>query len=155
MNTLKKNRGMLFPVGVFVLVLLIALVSGCNKESKGFALPAGDLEAGKATFEALNCNACHSIADIQWKGQDEELRLPLGGETTRIKTYGELVTSVINPSHKISDTGNEALVDSAGNSKMKVYNDVITVQELVDLVTFLQSEYKIIVPEQQYYYPHY
>jgi hypothetical protein len=99
MNTLKKNRGMLFPVGVFVLVLLIALVSGCNKESKGFALPAGDLEAGKATFEALNCNACHSIADIQWKGQDEELRLPLGGETTRIKTYGELVTSVINPSH--------------------------------------------------------
>jgi len=155
MNTLKNNRGYLFPAGVFVFILFIALMSGCVKESKGFVLPEGDLEVGRATFEALNCNACHSIADIQWQGQDEELKLPLGGETQRIKTYGELVTSVINPSHKISKSFEGELVDSAGNSKMKVYNDIITVKELVDLVAFLQSEYKVIVPEQQYYYPHY
>lgn len=155
MNTLKKRRGYFIPIGVFVIALLMAFATGCNKESKGFVLPDGDLESGKATFVALNCNSCHSIADIEWLGQDEDLRLPLGGKTTRIKTYGELVTSVINPSHKISRTFEGELVDSAGKSKMKVYNDVITVQELVDIVSFLQSEYEIIVPEEQYYYPHY
>lgn len=155
MNTLKRNRGYIFPLGVFVFCLLLAFVLGCNKESKGFALPQGDMEAGKATFMALNCNACHSIADIQWKGEDENLKLPLGGKTTRIKTYGELVTSVINPSHKISENFPGELVNAQGESKMKVYNDIITVQELVDIVTFLQSEYEVIVPEEKYYYPHY
>ena len=155
MNTWKKKRGYVFPVGVFVIALLMAFTTGCNKESKGFVLPEGDLDRGKATFVALNCNSCHSIADVAWMGQDEDLRLPLGGKTTRIKTYGELVTSVINPSHKISKSFEGELVDAEGNSRMKLYNDVVTVQELVDIVSFLQSEYEVIVPEEQYYYPHY
>ncbi|KAA3624611.1 MAG: cytochrome C [Bacteroidetes bacterium] len=155
MNTSYKKTGIYSFVWVFVVALLLGLLSACNKESRGFALPEGDVVAGKANFVALNCNACHSIADIKWEGQDEELRLPLGGKTERIRTYGELLTSVINPSHKISKTYEGNLVDSAGQSRMKIYNDIMTVQELVDVVTFLQSEYEIVVPEENYYRSYY
>jgi hypothetical protein len=40
---------------------------------------------------------------------------------------------------------------------MRNYNDVMTVQELVDLVTFLQAEYELEpYPNMKYrhYYPH-
>ena len=155
MNTSNKKTGLFCTGGIFLFVLLVAIWSGCNSESKGFALPAGDAEAGKVAFEELNCNACHSIGDIEWAGEGEDLKLPLGGRTTRVRTYGELVTSVINPSHKISQSFAGKLVDSTGHSKMKVYNDIMTVQELVDIVTFLQSQYDVVVPEEQLYYPAY
>jgi hypothetical protein len=150
MNTMIKKTGYFLTIWVLLAGLVIALASGCTKESKGFALPEGDVESGKASFVALNCNACHSIADIKWAGEDKDLKLPLGGKTSRIKTYGELVTSVINPSHKISKAFSQELTDSTGHSKMKIYNDVLTVQDLVDIVTFLQTQYEVVVPERHY-----
>lgn len=57
-------------------------------------------------------------------------------KTTRISTYGELVTSVINPSHKISKNYSDGPVESDGQSLMRNYNDVMTVAELTDIVAF-------------------
>ncbi|MBT8220258.1 MAG: c-type cytochrome [Bacteroidia bacterium] len=127
------------------------MYSGCMGEGKGFALPEGNLESGKTTFLELKCNACHSLGEITWQGEGEEKDIPLGGETTSIKTYGELVTSIINPSHKITTTLG---LDTSGSSKMKVYNEVMTVEQLVDLVAFLKTEYRLVAPKGTYY-PHY
>jgi hypothetical protein len=133
-------------------------MSSCNDQTRGFALPEGDIEKGKATFQRLNCNECHGISDIEWKGGSANLNILLGGERSTQKSYGDLVTSVINPSHKIARSYKEqptALTAEEGLSNMNNYNEVMTVQELVDLVTFLQSEYKVRTPPTKYYPYHY
>lgn len=79
--------------------------------------------------------------------------LVLGGSTTSIDTYGQLVTSIINPSHRISNRfpTEEAVRPDDGSSLMRNYNDVLRVTELSDLVSFLQSTYSVKPPE----YPEY
>ncbi len=137
----------------FIIIASFALLLGCERESRGFALPKGDIEAGKKAFVKLSCVDCHSIADIEWRSNAENVHLPLGGEVPRIKTYGELVTSIINPSHKIAEGYEHVGTLEGGTSKMRNYNEVMSVQALVDIVTFLQSEYQLKVPPT-YYYPY-
>jgi sulfur-oxidizing protein SoxX len=88
------------------------------------------------------------------EGTDSTIDVRLGGQVSRIKTYGDLVTSIINPSHKLSRGNNRMTVSQAGKSKMTVYNEVMTVQQLVDLTTFLQDTYTVYDPAYKiYYYP--
>lgn len=150
-----------WKLATYLLVLLFlcggALLSSCNEEARGFALPEGDVERGKAAYSRLSCNECHSITDIAWVGGRDSLNIQLGGELPTKKTYGELVTSVINPSHNIARTNaqnNDTPATETGFSKMNNYNYVMTVQELIDLVTFLQAEYNVSVPVR-YHYPYY
>jgi len=125
------------------------LISGCEygpNTGKGFSLPEGNITAGKATFIELKCNTCHSIADIErLESDDKELpRIKLGGTVRGVKNYGELVTSVINPSHKVWKRFNQGVVMTEdGSSTMRIYNDVMTVTQLVDLVTFLEDNYEV------------
>lgn len=130
------------------------LLSSCDQESSGFALPEGDIEIGKVTFQRLACNDCHSIADIAWKESIDSLNISLGGDVYSKKTYGELVTSVINPSHKIAWRPNQETATADGKSKMRNYNEIMTVQDLIDIVAFLQSEYQVMTPPQTYYRPY-
>lgn len=129
--------------------LTIIALAGCESgpnTGKGFSLPEGDASSGKITFVKLGCNTCHSIADIeQLPSGDEELpRVKLGGSVLNVKTYGELVTSVINPSHRVWKRNYQGVIKSEdGSSKMRIYNDFMTVTELVDLVTFLEDNYEV------------
>lgn len=130
-------------------LVVIALV-GClppPQSGRGFTLPAGDVEQGQQTYVALHCNACHKIDGIEQLETVAEgearLSIALGGEVARIKTYGELVTAIINPSHRLATGYARAEVSVEGESKMTNYNDVMTVKQLTDLVTFLQSKYKL------------
>ncbi|WP_430965296.1 hypothetical protein [Spongiimicrobium sp. 2-473A-2-J] len=135
---------------VFPLLCAGLLISSCNEQARGFALPAGNIEEGKATYTSLACNTCHSIPGVEWTGGSDSLKIQLGGEVSAQKSYGYLVTSIINPSHKIARSYKQKNPDHGGLSKMKNYNEVMTVQELIDLVTFLQSEYDVIVPPTHY-----
>ena len=136
---------LVFAVGAFV-------HSGCNQNSIGFALPPGDVEDGRNTFVELSCNTCHSVADIAFLGvEGKDLHFELGGEVTRIKSYGDLVTSIINPSHKIARDFKRTLDVKKVDSPMINYNNIMTVQELVDVVTFLQKQYYVVKPESYYY----
>ncbi len=135
------------------LFLLIAVLSslfvlaGCNPDSRGFKLPDGDIAAGKAAFVTLACNECHHVGDIAHDPQaNSGFDLRLGGRTTKVKTYGELVTSIINPSHKIARRYSEQPLSVDGESVMRKYNDLMTVQQLVDLVTFLETQYDLQLP---------
>jgi len=140
------------------IVVLFASV-GCEtgpKSAKGFSLPDGDAERGKAVFAQLKCTACHRVLGARVlgarvnepeQGEGVELEVVLGGEVTRVKTYGELVTSIINPSHRLAKGYSSELIQVDGQSRMKNYNDVLTVSQLIDLVAFLQSHYKLKVYE--------
>ena len=138
----------------------IGAMSACGGvEPEGFALPPGDADAGRAAFVDMACNDCHSIVG------EPELReavvpamdVPLGGSTTHIRSYDDLVTSIINPSHRISERYRTDEFTEDGQSRMRYYNQVMTVDELVNLVTFLQSKYVLVEypgrPYLEYRYP--
>ena len=144
-------------VGLIVIGLVL-LISGCvnEKSARGFRLPDGDPVQGQQNFLALGCHGCHQVegADLPDPLTVGPVRVKLGGQTTLLRTYGELVTSVINPSHRIAPgLPITEVTDGAGDSVMRNYNDVMTVQQLVDVVAFLQPLYEVVPPE--YVYPVY
>jgi len=134
------------------LVCLVPLVLlGCTpgpKSSSGFRLPDGDAEAGKVAFVELSCVKCHAVEGAEFADPVEEgsLQVKIGGKVRRVRTYGELVTAIINPSHDIAPSAKEAGVTEDGTSLMPDYNAAISVQQLVDLVAFLQSRYEEHLP---------
>lgn len=118
------------------------------KSSAGFSLPNGDVARGQATFVTLRCNGCHRVAglDLGQPTASPPVPVVLGGEVPHVKTDGELVTSIIDPSHQIAKDLPPDLVRRAGGSRMPDYSDVMTVRQMVDLVAFLQSRYKVVRP---------
>jgi mono/diheme cytochrome c family protein len=107
---------------------------------RGFSLPPGDIAQGKVLFDNFQCVDCHVIS-----GQlDANNRIVLGGKTNKVKTYGELVTAIINPSHELSPRYAKDVVSQGGQSLMRNYNDVMTVSQLIDLVEYLQNEYELV-----------
>ena len=140
---------------LMILGMAAALLSACDEQKimseRGFRLPDGDAEAGREAFLYMQCNQCHTI-----KGEDLpavagfEPYVELGGAVTRVKSYGELVTAIINPSHKLATGYPVEDISNDGTSKMPVYNRVMTVQELIDIVMYLQPHYEVVVPEYVY-----
>ena len=147
-----------------LLLILTAIVSitllSCSKGAdspKGFSLPKGNAQEGQAVFMKYQCLSCYSLKGVEQEGiqKHDNISVVLGGETLQTVTYAELVTSVINPSHKLASRYLIADVSSEGSSKMTVFNDVMTVTELINLVAFLQPKYKLIPyqPTRYAYYP--
>jgi hypothetical protein len=75
----------------------------------------------------------------------------LGGASRRVRTYGDLVTSIINPTHRLIAGFPAEQVSRDGESLMPVLNDVMTVQQLIDLVALLQSSYEVVPPADDPY----
>jgi len=137
------------------LAAFIAGAGGCEQDAMsevGFSLPDGDPMAGRKAFLYMHCNQCHTIAgeDLPVIPSADPPYVELGGPVTRVKTYGQLVTAIINPSHKLADGYAKDLVSEDGVSKMPVYNGYMTVQELTDIVMFLQPHYDVAWPNFQY-----
>lgn len=127
-----------------LIVLLVALgLSGCDRSLQSFSLPVGDVARGEQVFMNMQCLSCHTLEGYERPAGEHELSIGLGGKVKGLKTYGELVTSVINPSHRLAQGYDRSTIQVEGESVMPVYNDVMTVTELVDLVTFLESHYEL------------
>ena len=141
-----------------VLLALTGLValSGCDQAAKmsekGFRLPDGNADAGRVTFLEMECHQCHTIKGVELPAIDGQMEpyVELGGEVTSVKTYGELVTAIINPSHRLAAGYERSVVAQGKVSKMAVYNEVMTIQQLIDLVMFLQPTYEVVPPKYHY-----
>lgn len=144
---------------VLLLLVLVTLTacSGINKAPPSeFALPEGNYDRGQSTFVALACHDCHSAAGVdQHKPENANVSFALGGESARVTTYAELMTSIINPSHRLSHRLPLEESSVNGESKMKNYNEVMTVQQMVDLVAYLQPQYPVIIITHNLYWPYY
>ena len=140
-NTMNKYSILLIAGGF---ISLTACDSGPDSP-RGFSLPKGDLINGQQVLIKHQCLACHVLEGVTDETIELELEqaVQLGGEKSKITTYAELVTSIINPSHKISRSYRLSAKDESDVSKMRNYNDVMTVTELVDLVTYLQPKFKV------------
>lgn len=139
-----------------LLALGALLVSvGCTRTATspaGFRLPDGDPDQGRAAFLYMQCHQCHTVAGEEFPEipYAQAPYVKLGGPVSKVKTYGELVTAIINPSHELAKGYAEELVSEDGESNMYNYNEHMTVQELTDLVAFLQSHYDVVVPQYDY-----
>ncbi|WJG07691.1 c-type cytochrome [Aliiglaciecola sp. LCG003] len=141
---------------IIMLLMLSTLMWSCDSgvsSPTGFSLPEGDETKGQAVFMQYQCLACHNIEGIKDENiaLDMEPTIKLGGSSPKVTTYAQLVTSIINPSHKISRRHPFGSVDENGKSKMTNINDALTVSELIDLVAFLQPHYKV---KPNYYTPY-
>jgi len=150
---------MKFLLLIFTIIASITLFS-CSKGAdspRGFSLPKGDVQIGKTVFMKYKCLSCHTIEGVEQEGihKNAEISVVIGGNTRQTVTYAELVTSVINPSHKLASRYLIADVSTEGESKMTVFNDVMTVTELINLVAFLQPKYTLVPyqPTRYAYYP--
>jgi hypothetical protein len=133
----------------------LTVLSGCEADrmsEKGFSLPPGDAAQGRDAFVYLHCYECHTIQNERFPvvTGSEAPFVDLGGKVSSVKTYGELVTAIINPSHKLAAGYPVDDVSSNGTSRMPVYNRFMTVQELIDIVMYLQPHYEVFVPPYDY-----
>ena len=133
---------------LFVTVFCAAALQACATEwgRRGVHLPQGDAVRGREAYVALRCHACHQIEGFNPPTPIvTATRVTLGGRTARIKTYGDLVTSIANPSHRLARGYPPETVAIDGVPLMSLIrlNEVMTVQQLVDLAAFLQAEYEV------------
>jgi hypothetical protein len=72
----------------------------------------------------------------------------LGGETSSLKAYSELVTSIVNPDHRISERYREEIlrqtIPPLESPMPMAHIETMTVRQLIDLVAFLDSRYILI-----------
>ena len=132
-----------FILCIFVLSLV---VTGCAKAQspQGFRLPSGDPAAGKKAFTELQCHTCHTVAGepgLPPPSQTIQAPVILGGASTKAKRYEELVTAIIHPSHNLSEQLQKEWMEDAKLSPMGSFNHLMTVQQMIDLVAFLQPHY--------------
>jgi mono/diheme cytochrome c family protein len=134
-----------------VLAAITVAVSGCAYTPIfGFPREAGDTDAGRQAFLDHQCHRCHSIAGERLPplaGADDPM-LELGGETIYVKSYADLMTSIINPDHRISERYRDQLlrrgVVPIDTPMPQPHVDTMTVRQLIDLVAFLDSKYQLI-----------
>lgn len=124
------------------------LLSACDQgahSTRGFRLPEGDVANGEFLFTSYGCFGCHIIDGLEDQGQKLIAEpVKLGGSVTLNKSYADILTSVINPSHRISSALDQEVVQQAGRSVMTNYNEQMTVAHLIDLVTFIETKYELI-----------
>ncbi len=107
-------------------------------------LPAGDAAKGAEHFVSLGCVSCHTVTGVDLPEPEERgpARVRLGSRTGKTMSYGQLVTAVVNPSHKLAARYREEEVSQDGESLMTQYNDIMTVTQLTDVVAFLAAQYE-------------
>lgn len=135
-----------------------ALRTTTHDPARGFRLPPGDDDAGMEAFVELGCVSCHSVKNstrFPLPASPADWHVMLGGEVGVIKTYGELVTAIIHPSESIRPDVRRTLVDEEGKSIMPDLTGQMTTRQLIDLVTYLQHEYEVVLPDYPInYYPY-
>jgi hypothetical protein len=138
-----------------VVVGIGLLLAACSdpKSARGFRLPEGEIEAGRAAFARLACTRCHSVAGESFAvpTEPDAIHVPLGGQVIRVATYGELVTAIIHPQHGIARTYRAQPGSRDAASPMPDLTGTMTVREMIDLVTFLQSHYELEMPDPTTY----
>ena len=142
---------------VSIALAVPALVAGCASGLLfGFPVDQGDIVAGRQAFIDHRCHQCHSIADetlppLAGAGRP---MLELGGSTTTVHSYADLTTSIINPNHAISERYRDQQIVLNGEipleSPMPRPNlDTMSVSQLIDIVAFLDSKYRVMVEDYE------
>lgn len=122
-----------------------------------FPTPRGDIQRGQQAFVEMGCHMCHTVDGVELPDNTNlrPVTVLLGGDLIFAKTYGDLVTSIINPDHVISDRWLDQLprtTRSQVDSSPMYVNPDLKVTQLIDIVAFLNSRYRLLPGYTEYYY---
>jgi mono/diheme cytochrome c family protein len=104
-----------------------------------FAFPKGSAWAGEKVFVKMECFSCHKVAGRSFRRVDTGGVGPeLGPGHARLpREY--LAESVLNRHKVIAGNEDRYKGEDKLGSKMGDYSEIMTVRELVDVVTYIQS----------------
>src|SRR5688572_2365000 len=128
---------------IAVALLATAALAACRTYpdySSDFRFPIqnGDVALGREAFVRMGCPQCHTVDGValpEYSGT-RFINMPLGGELVFAKTYADLMTSIINPNHIISDRYLEQLprnLRNRTNTSPMYMNPDLKVTELIDI----------------------
>ena len=139
-------------IGLVFLTTSVACQSG-RHSNFGFRLPpGGDAERGKTAFVAHQCHTCHQVSGVDLPKPTAQPSVPvvLGGSVIAPKADGYLVTSIVYPSYQLVGYPKEQVAED-GQSRMPAHGG-LTVQELTDIVEFLQAHYEVRDTQPYFHY---
>lgn len=150
-----------FLLTLFLVVAMVGCAPGGDSKSEmvRMVLPVGDTAAGQQTFVDLKCTVCHTVSGVRdLPPVESEKPGPDLGTSLKGVSRGAVATSIIAPQHVNVEavelwtdlTAEERIWLGPGQipprqegerqpSRMGEFSGVMTVRELADLVTFLQS----------------
>lgn len=144
-----RKAGLLAP-GVFLLALLtIAAWAQQPMEHGGhgtpegwkFSWPAGNAAAGREVFVKLECFSCHEVRGEQFPkpdhGEDPGEAGPELSSMAPLHPAEYFAEAILNPNAVVEEGKGYRAPD--GKSKMPSYNDLVSLQELIDLVAYLKG----------------
>ncbi len=108
--------------------------------------PRGDETTGRALFEQKQCFQCHRVAGQKFPAREitEGTVIPLGGLEHTGWTRDDFAAAIMSPQHVVAPAWQKAMIIvgarlEAETSPMPDFNRVLSVSELIDLVTFLED----------------
>jgi mono/diheme cytochrome c family protein len=100
--------------------------------------PVGDTGRGREVFAQLECYSCHEVRGETFPAPEQPGKVgPELSQMGPLHSFEYFAEAIINPSGTIEK--GQGFESPDGSSKMPSYNDVLTVQQLVDLVSYLRS----------------
>ena len=102
-----------------------------------FSMPKGDARKGRAAFVKFECYACHEVKGERFPGVRQQGSI--GPELSEMAGHHDaefFAEAIVNPNVVIDESRYRG---PDGTSRMPSFNELMTVQELVDLVAFLKS----------------
>ena len=138
-----------------LLVMTFVLASvGCSNArdpAEGFRLARnGDTGRGRAAFQEFGCTTCHEVHGA-YLPRPTVQPVMLGGSVMALHSDGYLVAAIINPTfHAARYPAANAMEN--GHPRMPEFASRMTVQQLTDIVTYLQSRYSLrpVQPPSEY-----
>jgi mono/diheme cytochrome c family protein len=110
-------------------------------EAWKFAWPAGNAAAGREVFAKLECYSCHEVKGEKFPkpdpGDDPGKVGPELSGMAPLHPVEYFAEAIIHPNAVVEEGKGYRAAD--GKSKMPSYNDLVTVQEVIDLVAFLKG----------------
>lgn len=103
-----------------------------------FTLPSGDAAKGREVFVKFACFSCHEVEGETFPGSGVSGKI--GPELAAMGPLHDaefFAEAIVNPSAVVEKGKGYETAD--GSSKMPAYNSALTVQDLIDLVTYLRG----------------
>lgn len=140
---------------LWMILALLAAAAACSTArdpAKGFRLAGdGDPHRGKEAFLEFRCHTCHAVQGSTLP-QATTHTVTLGGSVAHQPSDGYLVTAIINPAYHAAHDPIMAPAKD-GQPHMPQYASRMTVQQLTDVVAYLQTRYALSPLPVQNEYP--
>jgi Cu/Ag efflux protein CusF len=100
-----------------------------------FTMPKGDATKGRAVFDKFSCYSCHEVRGEKFPAPGGDNVGPELSQMGPMHPLEYFTESTINP----NAVGAKKYRGTDGKSKMPTFNEDMTVQELIDVSTYLSS----------------